>query len=55
MEDYRYTLMYQHGNTKVTYDFPADIGLNELADHLRSFLCACSWRAENVEEIIQCE
>lgn len=55
MEDYRYTLMYQHRNTKVTYDFSADIGLCELVDHLRNFLCACSWRAEDVEEIIKCE
>lgn len=52
MDNYKYKLQYFDGNKIVNHEFSADITSDELADNLRGFLCACSWKEDTVENDI---
>ncbi len=52
IDNYKYKLQYFDGNKIVTHKFSADITSDELADNLRDFLCACSWKEDIVENEI---
>lgn len=52
MDNYKYKLQYFDGNKIITHEFNADITSDELADNLRDFLYACSWKEDTVENDI---
>ncbi len=52
MDNYKYKLQYFDGNKTVTHEFSADITSATIAENLRDFLCACSWKEDIVENEI---
>lgn len=52
MDNYKYKLQYINNDETVTFEFPADIGAEELMWKLRDFLCACSWLEDTVRNDI---
>ena len=52
-ENYRYKLQYVDDTKIVTHEFNADITAERLADNIRDFLCACSWRESTVKEMFE--
>lgn len=50
-ENCRYKLQYVDDDKIVTHEFNADITAESLADNIRDFLCACSWRESTVKEM----
>lgn len=51
-KNYYYELKYVDNDTEVSYKFDADLVIEQLADHLKDFLKACSWYEEQVDKLI---
>lgn len=52
MNNYYYELKYVYEDVEVTHKFPADLGIDRLADNLKYFLLGCSWTEKQVDELI---
>lgn len=52
MENKYYRLSYKYGDESVVYEFPADLTIDEFAEHLRRFMAACSWTEGQIDHTI---
>ena len=51
-DNYKYKLQYICDDKILTYEFNADVGADGLREHLRDFLCGCSWFESTIENSI---
>lgn len=54
-KNYKYVLNYVDDNSKVTYEFSADLSIYEMMWNLKRFLLACGWKEINLENIFKDE
>ena len=54
-EDYKYILQYIDDDNKISYEFSADVFINDLANNLKRFLLACGWKESNLKNIFRKE
>ncbi len=52
MENNCYSLSYNYDDTSIEYTFPADLTIDEFAEHLRRFMAACSWTEGQIDHTI---
>lgn len=55
MENKYYRLTYRYGDESVVYEFPADLTIDEFAEHLRRFMAACSWTEGQIDSVISAQ
>ncbi len=50
---YKYEFKYTIDDTIVTIEFPADINIHTLGEHLRQFLLGCSWSEGVIDTLLK--
>lgn len=54
-ENYKYVLNYTDDDNKVSFEFSANIFIDDLVRNLKRFLLACGWREHNLNDIFKKE